>query len=190
MIEDDEQYRALLSRVAGQDQEAFADLYDLLAGRAYSLALRVVKDARSAEDVVQDAFVSIWQMAGSYAPARGTVGAWALTVVRNKGVDHLRRLNARPRATVDIGTIDVGGSAEAVWDDVSRSLDADAVQAALGFLPAEQRQVIDITYFGGLSQQEIAADLGVPLGTVKGRMRLALNKLRASFGGEDRSESR
>ncbi len=190
MIEEDIQHRSLLSRVSGGDETAFAELYDLLAGRAYSLALYVVKDAQSAEDVVQDAFVSIWRMAGSFDPRRGSVKGWVLTVVRNRGVDHLRRLSARPRATVDIGTIDVGGSPEAVWEEVVRSVDSELVQDALCSLPAEQRQVIDIAYFRGLSQQEIAAELSLPLGTVKGRMRLALSKLRTSLGGADGSDVR
>lgn len=184
------QHQSLLSRIGAGDEEAFAELYELLAGRAYSLALYVVKDVQSAEDVAQDAFVSIWRMAGSYDPHRGSVKGWVLTVVRNRGVDHLRRLTARPRASVDIGTIDVGGPPEAVWDEVVRSTDAEMVQEALRSLPAEQRQVIDTAYFRGLSQQEIAAELGLPLGTVKGRMRLALTKLRASLGGADRSEVR
>jgi RNA polymerase sigma-70 factor (ECF subfamily) len=190
LIAEDPHYQALLPRIAGGDEQAFAELYDFSAGSAYSLALYVVRDAQAAEDVVQDAFISIWRMAGSYDPRRGSVKGWVLTVVRNRGVDHLRRLSACPRATVDIGTIDVGGSPEAVWDEVVRSVDSELVQEALCSLPAEQRQVIEIAYFRGLSQQEIAAELRLPLGTVKGRMRLALSKLRTSLGGADRSEAR
>jgi RNA polymerase sigma-70 factor (ECF subfamily) len=190
LIDEDMLQQSLLSLVGAGDENAFAELYDLLAARAYSLAAYVVKDAQSAEDVVQDAFVRIWLMAHSYDSGRGSVKAWVLTVVRNRGIDHLRRLNARPHATVDIGTIDMGGSPEAVWNEVVRSVDSGLVQDALRSLPAEQRQVIDIAYFQGLSQQEISAELGLPLGTVKGRMRLALSKLRVSLGDADRSEVR
>ena len=181
--------QALIARIATGDQDAFAALYDRLATQAYSLALYVVKDGRAAEDVVQEAFVNIWRMAGSYTTARGTVSAWAMTVVRNRAVDHLRRLNARPQIASDLENVVVATAHDEVWTLVTQSLDAETIRKAMRSLPPEQRETIEMGFFQGLSHQEIADRKGLPLGTVKSRMRNGLKKMRANLAGEEKRTS-
>lgn len=176
----------LLSRAGSGDDEAFAALYDRLAGPAYSLAYYVLRDPQWAEDVVQEAFVNIWRLAASYDTHRGTVKTWALATVRNRSIDHLRRQNSRLKATVRLEPDIVASPSESVWDETVRSLEAETVHGAMAALPDEQRRVIEQAYFNGLSQQEIANKTGIPLGTVKSRMRLGLMKLRESLAGEGR----
>jgi RNA polymerase sigma-70 factor (ECF subfamily) len=148
-----------------------------------------VKDGRAAEDVVQEAFVNIWRMAGSYTTARGTVGAWAMTVVRNRAVDHLRRLNARPQIASDLENVVVATAHDEVWTLVTQSLDAETIRKAMRSLPPEQRETIEMGFFQGLSHQEIADRKGLPLGTVKSRMRNGLKKMRANLAGEEKRTS-
>ena len=182
--------QALIARIAAGDQEAFAALYDRLASQAYSLAVYVTKDGRTAEDVVQEAFVNIWRMAGSYTTGRGSVSAWAMTVVRNRAVDHLRRLGSRPQIASDLENVIVATPHDEVWTSVAQTLDADTVRNALGCLPPEQREAIEMGFFNGLSHQEIAERTGLPLGTVKSRMRNGLRKMRANLTGEERTPAR
>ena len=145
---------------------------------AYSIALRVTGDASLAEDVLQDAFLGAWRHAGRYAEGRGSVKTWLLAIVHHRAVDAVRRrrpTNALPE------TEDVTPAALTVpdlWGDVAAGLDADTVRAALDVLPDVQREAIELAYFGGLTQQEIATRTGAPLGTVKGRMRLGLLAMR------------
>ncbi|MDA1036614.1 MAG: sigma-70 family RNA polymerase sigma factor [Chloroflexi bacterium] len=176
----------LLVRAGSGDDGAFAALYDRLAGPAYSLAYYILRDPQWAQDVVQEAFVNIWRVSGSYDTERGTVKTWALATVRNRSIDHLRRQNSRPVASVELTAETAATTPETVWDQVVRSLEAEVVHQALNTLPEEQRRVIEMAYFGGLSQQEIASDAGLPLGTVKSRMRLGLMKLREALAGESR----
>jgi len=182
--------QALVARIADGDQEAFAALYDRLATQAYSLAIYVVKDGRAAEDVVQEAFVNIWRMARTYTTERGSVAAWAMTVVRNRAVDHLRRLSSRPRIVGDLENLIVATPHDEVWASVARSLDAETVRGAMSSLPVEQQQTIEMGFFQGLSHQEIADRTGLPLGTVKSRMRNGLRKMRARLVGEERRSAR
>ena len=142
------------------------------------MAYYILRDSQWAEDVVQEAFVNIWRVAGSYDTQRGTVKTWALATVRNRSIDHLRRQNSRPVASMDIEDEIVATAPESVWDQVVQSLEAESLHRALNEVPEEQRRVIEMAYFGGLSQQEIANDTGLPLGTVKSRVRLGLMKLR------------
>jgi RNA polymerase sigma-70 factor (ECF subfamily) len=176
--EETSQDEALLSRAASGDEDAFASLYDRLAGPAYSLALHILRDSGWAEDVLQEAFVNIWRRAGSYQRERGTVRAWALTIVRNRAVDHYRHRGAQPRevATTDLALL--ATSDESVWQTVVKSLEAETVRCALDAIPEEQRAPIEMAYFQGLTQAEIAERTMLPLGTVKSRMRLGLEKLR------------
>ena len=176
----------LLVRAGSGDEGAFASLYDRLAWPAYSLAYYILRDPQWAEDVVQEAFVNIWRVAGSYDTQRGTVKTWALATVRNRSIDHLRRQSARPVASVQLEAETVVTAPESVWEEVARSLEAETVHRALKTLPEEQQRVIEMAYFSGLTQQEIANDAGLPLGTVKSRMRLGLMKLRESLAGESR----
>jgi RNA polymerase sigma-70 factor (ECF subfamily) len=151
-------------------------------GLAYSVAVRVVTDPAVAEDVVQESFLSVWRQAASYNQERGSVRTWLLTVVRNRAIDRLRAERSRPTSgATDVDTLLSLAGDQDVWADVSAALDRDTVQAALAALPLEQRRTIEMAYFDGLTHVEIAARMAVPLGTVKGRMRIGLQKLRSRF---------
>jgi RNA polymerase sigma-70 factor, ECF subfamily len=170
----------LMTLVERRDPRAFEVLYDRHAGAAYSLAHRIIGNRRGAEDVVQEAFFSVWRSAGGYDPARGSVRAWALTVVRNRAIDALRRGGARAPdlAADDEAALEARPAAELTEAEAIRRDTARRLRAALDTLPSDQSQAIKLAYFGGFSQTEIAEIVGVPLGTVKGRMRLGLEKLR------------
>ena len=145
---------------------------------AYSIALRVTGDASLAEDVLQDAFLGAWRHAGRYVEGRGSVKTWLLAIVHHRAVDAVRRrrpTNALPE-TEDVTPSAL--TAPDLWGEVAAGLDADTVRAALDVLPDVQREAIELAYFGGLTQQEIATRTGAPLGTVKGRMRLGLLAMR------------
>jgi RNA polymerase sigma-70 factor (ECF subfamily) len=160
----------------------FERLVDEYQGIAFAVAQRVVGDAAVAEDVVQESFLSIWRQAASYDGGRGSLRTWVLTVVRNRAIDRVR--SERSRATAGASNIDALPTLRAatdVWADVCAGLDREAVQRALAGLPGEQRATIELAYFGGLTHVEVAARMGVPLGTVKGRMRIGLQKLRAAL---------
>jgi RNA polymerase sigma-70 factor (ECF subfamily) len=136
-----------------------------------------------AEDVVQDAFVSLWRTSTAYDPARGSVRAWILRVVHNRAVDTFRRTEVRTSRDVpDVGITEQMPAAELTEVEVERRGDAQEVRSALEDLPVDQRRVIELAYFSGFSHSEIAAILELPAGTVKGRMRLGLTKLRTSLG--------
>lgn len=146
---------------------------------AFAVALRVVKDPTVAEDVVQEAFLSVWRQARTYDRDRGSLRTWLLTVVRNRAIDRLRSEHSRPTGwAADLDSILDLASDSDVWADVSAAIDRDSVRAGLGRLPAEQRRTIELAYFSGLTHVEIAETMDVPLGTVKGRMRMGLQKLR------------
>lgn len=170
----------LLIRIARQDEASLAALYDRYHVLAFSLALRVVNDRGRAEDVVQDAFLSVWRKAASYAEGRGSVKTWLTSIVRNRAIDTVR---ARRESDADDDAIllSLRDPAPGVVEQVAARLDRELVRAAIGELPAEQRGAISMAYFGGLSHSEIAEATGVPLGTVKGRIRLGMQRLRASL---------
>lgn len=166
----------LVTRLARRDEAALAELYDRHGATAFSIALRVVGDRETAEDVVQEAFLAVWRGAASYRPERGAARPWLLSVVRNRAIDAVRARSARPRTT----TADDHHLA-AADDPEQAAINAvlgAAVRTAVATLPAEQRAAVEMAYFAGLSYPEIAARLGVPLGTVKSRLRLALERLR------------
>jgi RNA polymerase sigma-70 factor, ECF subfamily len=176
----DEELAAL---VDDKDPTAFEVFYDRHGGAAYSLALRIVGDRTAAEDVIQEAFLSIWRSSARYDPARGSVRSWMLGVVRNRAIDALRRVaGPAPKLDLDDAALLEDRPAEERTDsEAIRREAAERVRGALGELPREQSQVITLAYFGGFSHSEIAAMLGAPLGTIKGRMRLGLEKLRDSL---------
>ena len=170
--------------LVGEKQiEAFEVFYDRHAGAAYSLAHRIVGDRRIAEDVTQEAFLSIWRSGAKYDRARGSVRTWTLGIVRNRAIDVLRRDGGRaPRLDLDGERALQSRAAEELTDvEALRRETAREVRGALEELPSEQQRVIQLAYFGGFSHSEIAAMLGAPVGTVKGRMRLGLEKLRANL---------
>ena len=170
----------LMPLIGAKDPEAFAVFYDRHGGVAYSLAYRIVGERGAAEDVTQEAFISVWRSGARYDRARGSVRSWMLSIVRNRGIDALRsRAGKAPKLTFDDDEILEQRPAEERTDEEAmRRETASEVRGALGELPGEQAKVLELAYFGGFSQSEIAQMLGVPLGTVKGRMRLGLEKIR------------
>ena len=169
--------------VAGS-QDALAELYDRYAPLAYGVALRILGDPARAEDVVQEAFMKIWNSAASFDSRRGSLRAWLLTAVRNRAIDYLRGRAAHERRELELQPelAEVGARSDP-WRQVSLSLERTAVIEALGSIPAEQRQAVELAFFGGYSHREIADMTRVPLSTVKGRMRLALEKLSSYLQG-------
>jgi RNA polymerase sigma-70 factor, ECF subfamily len=169
--------RDLMERVASQDDAALGEVYDRYAGIAFALAYRTLGDRGQAEDVVQEAFLSLWRRAHTFDAERGNLKSWLMTIVRNAAIDR-RRGRFRHEATEQ--NIDDHAwrlESDDVWGDVERNLTGEAVREALDVLPDTQREVIQLAYFGGLSQSEIAERTGLPLGTIKSRARLGLRKL-------------
>lgn len=172
----------LMARVRDGDSAAFEVIYDRHGGVAYSLAYRMCGRKQAAEDVVQEAFLSAWRRASSYDPARGSLRTWLLGIVHHRAVDALRRSGNDGRRRVDIPVEEMDFDAEVSVDaEVIERDRAVLVRDAISELPIEQSKVIELAYFGGFTHTEIADMLGVPIGTIKGRMRLGLTKLRARF---------
>ena len=171
---------ALMRRIVEADETALGALYDRWVRSLYSLVLHLLKDPDEAEDVVEETFWQAWRKAGSYEPSRGAVSTWLLTIGRRKALDRLR---ARKRSREDIlsderSFADLPSTAPDPSMDVEGLELRENVRLALNDLPQEQREVLELGYFNGLSQSEIADVTGQPLGTVKTRMRLAMQKLR------------
>ena len=173
----------LMVLVDENEPHAFEVFYDRHGGAAFSLAHRIVGNRAAAEDVIQEAFLSIWRSTARYDPGRGSVRSWTLGIVRNRAIDALRRSTGpAPKLDLDDDAFLEGRAAENRTDSEAIRRDtADRVRGALGELPDEQSQVITLAYFGGFTHSEIARMLGAPLGTIKGRMRLGLEKLRHSL---------
>lgn len=169
--------------IAGGDPQAFEVFYDRHGGAAFSLAYRIVGDRNSAEDVTQEAFLSIWRSGARYDRTRGGVRAWTLGIVRNRAIDALRRNAGKaPKLGFDDDAILESRPADDLTDDQALQRDeARQVRGALRELPEDQSKVIQLAFFGGFSHSEIAEMLGMPLGTVKGRMRLGMEKIRAQL---------
>lgn len=170
----DEELMAMLGR---REIAAFEILYDRHHRLALGLALRMLRDQQAAEDVVQEVFLAVWRQAERYRPERGAVKTWFLAMVHHRSIDRLRRRSS----TVAVGEVDEtleDHGLAPVWQQAIAAQQRELVWLALEKLPAEQREAIELAYFGGRSQSEIATLQGVPLGTVKGRSRLALEKLR------------
>lgn len=176
--------RDLAVRLAAGNQDALAELYDRYGRLAYAVALRVLGDAGRAEDAVQEAFLKVWNNASQFDAAKGSLRTWLVTAVRNRSIDQLRGRSAHERTErqLDLDVASIGPTSDP-WREVSLSLERKAVRDALSNLPAEQRQAVELAYFGGYTHREIAGMTGVPLGTVKGRMRLALEKLSSYLQG-------
>jgi RNA polymerase sigma-70 factor (ECF subfamily) len=173
----------LMILVDAKDPNAFEVFYDRHGGAAYSLAHRIVGDPEMAEDVTQEAFLSMWRSKARFDPARGSVRSWALGIVRNRAIDALRR-TSRPAPKLDSddeAVLESQAGAEHTEVEAIRRETAGRLREALGVLPRDQSQVIELAYFGGFSHSEIAEMLGAPLGTIKGRMRLGLEKIRATL---------
>ncbi len=171
---------ALVALIARRDEGALSVLYDRYSRLAFSLALRIVGERSLADEITADAFVSVWRAAGSFTEERGRFVTWLLSVVRHRAIDEIRRLNVRPEGSaVDLNEALQSTTYPDGLDDVVDVHQRQAVvRAALAALPAPQREALELAYFGGLTQQEIADKTGTPLGTIKTRMRLGLLKLR------------
>jgi len=169
--------RRLLERVQVRDQKAMTEIFDLYSGMAYSVALRVLNDPAQAEDVMQEVFFHVWQNPGSFAPERGSLGAWLAVVVRNRAIDVVRK--RRPTDPVEDVVLASSGD---VASEVERSTMIEQVRSVMKGLPAEQRESLELAFFGGMTHAEIAARSGEPLGTIKTRIRTALISVRKAFG--------
>jgi RNA polymerase sigma factor (sigma-70 family) len=166
---------ALVAAVAKADDSALAELYDRFGGAAYGLALRVVRDPSLAEDAVQEAFLQIWRSAARFEPDRARAGTWVLTFVHRRAVDLVRREERRRAEPAEAAPAPTGPGADEVADRRSKR---EIVQDALRRLPPEQREAIELSYYGGYTQSELAVRLGEPLGTIKSRMFAGLQRLR------------
>jgi RNA polymerase sigma-70 factor (ECF subfamily) len=180
--------QAVIHGLAAGDEQALAALYDSYGGLAYSLALAMVRDATDAEEVVADAFGQMWRSASTFDVSRGNVAAWVTTIVRTRALDLLRARRRRSRmldqaaaATDDAGSPGLSSAPPPADRGVEQSEAAVLVRRSLAELPAAQRVVLELAYFSGLSQSEIAAQLSEPLGTIKTRMRAGMEKLRAAL---------
>jgi len=175
----------LLRLVAGGDKIAFAELYDRFSGPLYATALRVIRDTTEAQDIVHDTFVTLWEKASSFEAGRGTAFAWALTLVRNRAIDSVRMRRRRAELLTSSAPADLGYdedlSGTAAADQAILGDEATAVRAAVATLPADQKRALELAFFSGLTQQQIAEKLSEPLGTVKARIRRGLLKLRDSL---------
>jgi RNA polymerase sigma-70 factor (ECF subfamily) len=164
------------------DPRAFAVVFDRHADVAFSLAYRMCGRRAMAEDVVQEAFLSLWRSAVRFDPARGSVRAWVLRATHNRAIDAFRRTAAKgARDVLDEGIAERMPARERVDEEVQRREDVRQVRSALETLPRDQRQVIELAYFGGFTHAQIAEMLDLPAGTVKGRMRLGITKMRMAL---------
>ncbi len=177
----------LMELVDAGEMRAFEVIFDRHAGAGYSLAYRMCGRRALAEDIVQEAFLSLWRSGSGYDRARGSVRSWVLSAVHNRAIDALRRTGAKAgRDVSDEGIAERLQAPETTDAEVERRDEARRVRSALVELPADQRQVIELAYFGGLTHSQIAEVLELPAGTVKGRMRLGLTKMRSALGEAER----
>jgi RNA polymerase sigma-70 factor (ECF subfamily) len=181
----------LMRQVAAGEIGGLETLYDRYHATAYALALRITAETGLAEDVVQDSFLGMWRNAARYAEAKGSVRGWLFAIVRHRAIDALRRRH---------GAVAIADESEElmpealtipdIWPEVAGRLDAQQIRTALTVLPPAQREVIELAYFEGLTQREIADRTAAPLGTVKSRMRLALGTLREQISGTEQPTHR
>jgi RNA polymerase sigma-70 factor (ECF subfamily) len=179
--EDDPSDAALLVRVGSADRDAFEVLYHRYARSIFGLALRRLRDRAQAEEVTQEAFAAVWRSAQSYLPERGSAGGWLYTVARNAVLDRLRR-NARAATTAELP--ELASTEDGPDEQAEQAYTAWRVHRALEELKPDERKVIELAYWSGLSQSEVADFLGQPLGTVKTRTRSALARLAVVLEGE------
>lgn len=172
----------LLTAIAGGDQNAFAQLYDMLSPRMFGLIRRVLVDPSQSEEVLQEVFLEIWQSASRFAPNKGQGRSWVLTIAHRRAVDRVRASQASADRDARVGLRDLDVAYDGVAETVELKIEGGRVSEALAGLPEAQRETIVLAYYGGYSQTEIAALVGAPLGTVKTRMRDGLSRLRTRMG--------
>lgn len=173
----------LLAAIQERDESAIAILYDRYGGLAFGLAFRILNDRVAAEDVVQDAFLSVWRRAVSFEVGRGSPRTWLLSIVHHRAIDRLRGTSGRARQDAPLEDYEHALSVDDPWREVSLGVQRDVLQRSLNTLPSEQRIAIEMAYFSGYTQQEIATTMHVPVGTVKGRLRIGLQKMRVLLSG-------
>jgi RNA polymerase sigma-70 factor, ECF subfamily len=174
---------ALIEKMMTGDEAALSALYDRYAPMLFGMLSRVLKDQQAAEEVLQDLFLQLWRNAGHFDPSRGTLPAWLMVIGRNRAISRLR--GRRDRELLEAEEGDFAGtfvSPENIEDEAARKQMARRISTALEQLPAEQRQAVELAYFEGMTQTEIAARTGAPLGTVKTRTRSAMQTLRQKLG--------
>src|ERR671932_162701 len=171
----------LISLIEAGDAEAFSTLYERHTRAVYSLAYRMMGERQAAEDLTQDAFIKVWRNAASYRVERGSVRTWVLSVVHNRGIDQLRAQASRRRTQDKIEASAPRSQPSEAFGETWRNAQRKQVREALNTLPSEQLKILELAYFSGYTHVEISELLGLPLGTVKGRMRLGLKKIRDFF---------
>ena len=181
--------RQLVRRIEGGDEEAFRSLFASYAPFAMALAVRVVRQTQLAEEIVQEAFLTLWRDPGVFDERRGSVKAWLMTMVHHRAVDVVRREEAQRRRSHEmVARIheETEDPTEAVVEAVAAPAERDAIRTALRSLPDDQREVLQLMYFDGLSQSQIAQKTGAPLGTVKSRALLGMRRMRSMVERPDR----
>jgi len=173
----------LLAAIGGGDGMALGALYDRYGGLALAVAYRVLGERGAAEDAVQEGFLAVWRHAGGFRAERGSVRSWLLTIVRNAAIDRRRGRAKREEGLLPLDDIEFGlaGSGDDPFVVLAVTLEADQIRRAMAELPGEQREAIELAFFGGLTHLEVSARTGAPLGTIKGRLRLGLKKLRVTL---------
>ena len=177
----------MIAQIGRRDQGAFSALYDRLSGPLYSLAFKMLGDASDAQDALQEVFVQIWSRASTYAPEKSSVFSWAVLLTRSRAIDRLRARDRRLRVVVEstaenkVAEATDASTVESAADTANKKDEAAHVRSLLNNLPEDQRQAIELAFFGHRTHHEIAAQLGQPLGTVKARIRRGLLKLREQF---------
>ena len=175
----------LLRRIAGGDRSAFASFYDQYSGLLFSIAVKVLNDAKEAEDVLQEVFVQIWNKADAYDPLLGKPASWAVTLTRNKAVDRIRASQRRSRL-LEQAAVEANGSPDhspSANEKLHGKENAEMIRSVVAALPPDQRCAIELAFFSGLTQDEISQTLQEPLGTIKARIRRGMFKLREKLEG-------
>jgi len=175
---------SILQRMAGGDKAAFAELYERFSRPLFSTALHILSDASEAQDIVHDVFLALWEKAALFEPNRGSAFSWAVTLTRNRSIDRLRTRRRRTDLLEKSAPEDLGylsATADGARDQAAAGDEAVVVRQAVANLPAEQKRAVELAFFSGLTQQEIADRLKEPLGTIKARIRRGLLRLRDSI---------
>lgn len=170
----------LLRRITERELAALDSLYERYGRQAFSLAFRMVASRQTAEEIVQDSFLSVWNNAASYSARVGSVKPWLFTIVHHRALDYLRSRNAK-RVTAPLNEATAVATGQDVFSEVYAGVSAESVRSAMTTLPEDQRRAVELFYFGGLTFAEISELLDTPVGTIKSRVRLALGRLRVSL---------
>jgi RNA polymerase sigma-70 factor, ECF subfamily len=174
---------ALIERMRTGDEAALSTLYDRYSAMLFAMLMRILRDQQAAEEVLQDLFLQLWRNAAQFDPARGSLPAWMMVIARNRAISRLRGRRDREVMEEEEGDYaNTFASSQNIEDEAVRAQLARNISAALGQLPVEQRQAVELAYFEGMTQSEIASQTGIPLGTIKTRVRTAMQTLRQILG--------